>query len=117
MEKQTDTFLIFKKEGQRIIALLGLKDYEICFKKSEDITKSAFVDWIPGNHCFTVSFSPSYAKEFTIEEIKNAAIEEILHILFAHFWELAKAREFNEDELEYEEHRIIYRLINSGALK
>ena len=116
METNEDRFSIFKHEGERIINLLGLKDYEITFKREEkDTARIAYVNWIPGEHCFTISFCENFAGEITTEEIEKAAIEEVLHVLFARFWELAKARTYSEEEVEYEEHRIIYRLINSGA--
>ena len=103
-------FTLFVDTCKLWVARFGLIDWAISYTHLEDV-KSRNQAWVnrayPARSAAVVLNKDWGETEPTAEEIKNVACEEILHILL---YPLVN-HETTEEEI-FQEHGIIYRLIN-----
>lgn len=106
-------FELFKQYGQEWQTKLGLNDWEIYFKHDSAPDCYGQTYWNGNDRVATVILSKDgwdNLRPKTPESLKQVALHEVLHVLFAPYCIAAEKRFGSRDELESTEHSIIRHL-------
>ena len=106
-------FKLFKKEAEKWIDILGLRDWEVHFSHSEfENNDRAGIHVNLNGRITTIGLNKNQTSEFNDLDIRKWAFHEVCELLIGPLSVNARSRCINEDELEQSEHYIIRTLEN-----
>jgi len=106
-------FELFKKEVQKWIDILGLRDWEVHFTQSgfENDDRAGIHVNLNGRIA-RIGLNKNQTSDFNDLDIRKWAFHEVCELLLGPLSVNARSRYINEDELEQSEHYIIRTLEN-----
>lgn len=113
MKTTSKHFTFFRRAALKVIARLGLQDWNIEFDHAPDApgdSTYARVEWDANARCACITLTTDWlATTVTPWRLTRVATHEVLHLMLADLCALAK-RGSSRDEIDRTEHTVIRRL-------